>query len=163
MSFGKNPSPMSIDSFVALGCVCRYLRLKPALFLVAVSMVGCSRQETVTAVTPPVIENLRAVRDGFFEARRVLDRPPRSKDEIVQYVKKYGDPAQLFRSPDDGEELVVIYGTDPLSLESVANIWAYERRGKNGGRHFIRGKNIQRLGDDEFKKQTFPPGHKPAF
>jgi hypothetical protein len=154
---------MSFVSFVAFGRLHRYPGLTAALSLVTACMVGCSRQTAVTSLTPPTVEHLGAVRDGFFAARRVLGRSPRSKDEIVEYVKKSGDPAQLFRSPDDGEDFIIIYGIDPLAMDAVNYVWGYERHGNGGRRYVLRGRNVRRMTDDEFRKQAFPPGHKPDF
>jgi hypothetical protein len=132
------------------------------LSLMAVSAAGCS-QGVVTSAIPPTVESLRAVRDSYFGARRALNRPPRSKEELLPHLKKYGDPADLLRSPDDGEEFVIVYGTEPLANDSINNVWAYERHGKGGGRWSIRGRNVQRIANDEFIKASFPPNHKPAF
>jgi hypothetical protein len=123
---------------------------------------GCGTRENQTAL-PPVIENLRAVRDGYFEARRALDRPPRSKEELVPYLKKFGDPSQLLRSPDDGEEFVIVYGTDPLATDSLTYVWAYERFGSGGSRWIIRERHVQRVPNEKLATFPFPPGHKPAF
>ena len=95
---------------------------------VALFAIGCGAREDLSTV-PPTVENLRFVRDSYFDARQALDRPPRSKEELVPYLKKFGDPAQLLRSPDDGEEFVIVYGIDPLAMESIDQVWAYERHG----------------------------------
>jgi hypothetical protein len=163
VSVGAIPSPASFVSFVAFDRHCGYRGLTTALSLFAACMGGCSRQAEVTSTVPPAVQHLGAVRDGFFEARRALDRPPRSKDEIVKYVEKFGDPAQMFRSPDDGEDFVVIYGIDPLAMDAMNCIWAYERHGNGSGRYVLRGRHVRRITDDEFRKQTFPPGHKPGL
>ena len=129
---------------------------------VALFAVGCGTGENLSTV-PPTVENLRKVRDGYFEARRVLDRPPRSKEELIPSLKKFGEPDQLLRSPDDGEEFVIVYGTDPMAPDSMAYVWAYERFGSGGSRWVIRDRHIQRVANGKLSTLPFPPGHKPGF
>jgi hypothetical protein len=127
------------------------------------SAFGCGGPAQTTSATPAVVENLHAVRNSYFEAKANLERPPRAKDELVRFLKKFGDPASLLRSPDDGEEFVIVYGIDPLAVESIDQVWAYERHGTGGGRWLVRGRSVQRLPNDKFAKLKFPPGHNPGF
>jgi hypothetical protein len=159
VSFGTTPSPMSPDSSHPRDRRCRFRRVACLLPFVALFAVGCTSGE-VQSTIPPSVENLRSVRDGYFEARRALERPPRSKEELVPYLKKFGDPAQLLRSPDDGEDFVIVYGTDPMAAESMSYVWAYERHGKDGSRWIIRNRHVQRIANDKLAKLPFPPGHK---
>jgi hypothetical protein len=129
----------------------------------AISAFGCGSPGEVKSEVPPTVENLRAVREGYFGAKAALDRPPRSKEELVRFLTKLGDPTPKLHSPDDGAEYVIVYGIDPLAMDSIAQVWAYERHGKDGMRWFIRGRSIQRMTNDNFAKLTFPTGHKPEF
>jgi hypothetical protein len=129
----------------------------------ALSAFGCGGPREATSVTPAVVENLHAVRNSYFEAKASLGRPPRSKDELVPYLKKFGDPESRLRSPDDSHEFVIVYGVDPLSMDSIDQVWVYERMGTGGARWFIRGRTVQHLPNEKLAKLKFPPGHNPGF
>ena len=136
-------------------------------FLVIAALVpvrgwGCWRWSNVGEISP-TNANLRAVRDAYFEATKSLGHPPASKAELIPSLKKFGDPAQLLRSADDGEEFVIVYGIDPMANDNLPCVWTYERRGKDGKRWFLRNRNIQRFIDDDFRKLPLPAGHKPAY
>jgi hypothetical protein len=141
----------------------RVTRLIAFVCLLPVLTLGCMPQGEVTSVTQPTVVNLRAVRDSYFEAIKSLKHPARSKEELTPFLQKFGDPAEKLRSPDDGEEYVIVYGIEPMAPDSINHVWAYERHGKNGSRWCIRGRNVQRMTSDSFAKATFPPGHKPSF
>jgi hypothetical protein len=138
----------------------RFARIVRVIPFVALFAIGCGTREAESAVQPTVA-NLRSVRNAYFDARQALDRPPNSKEELVPYLKKFGDPAELLRSPDDGEDFVIVFGTDPMAPESY--VWAYERSGRGGSRWMIRDRHIQRMANETLAKLPFPPGHKPGF
>ena len=134
-----------------------------AAFALMWLVAGCGGSGPVKSEVAPSNENLRAVVKSYFQAMHALERPPHSKDEIVPYLKKFGDPTQLLRSPDDGENYVIIYGFDPLDPKLVQNVWAYETRGKDGRRFAVQGRNVIHIDDAAFRNKTFAPGHRPAF
>jgi hypothetical protein len=133
------------------------------LALVPVAGSGCGAPSQVISEVPATNVNLRAVRDAYFEASKLLGRPPASKEELIPFLKKLGDPAQLLRSPDDGEDFVIVFGIDPMSTDNLPCVWVYERHGKDGRRWFLRDRRPERLIEDNFRKLPFPAGHKPAF
>src|ERR1700733_12499030 len=126
-------------------------RIGRVFVLAAICLTGCGGEQQKVVVSSPVEGNLHAIREAYFKAARELGRPPRSKEELVGALKNLGDPVTLLRSPDDGNEFVIVYGTDPLGPDSIGNIWAYEKIGKDGFRWIMRGRSTRRISDESFR------------
>jgi len=105
-----------------------------------------------------------AIRSAYLRATKALGRPPQDKNDLIPYLKRGGDPAVFLRSPDDGEDYMILWGLDILNLEPREDgrlpVLAYEQRGKDGMRYVLEVKEIRRQTDEEFKKALFPPGYK---
>ena len=133
-------------AFVATTSVC----------LLVLYSSGCksNRPEKATLESS---RNLAAIRDAYFKAIDKQRRPPASREEILADVKDAGDPDEILRSPLDGQDYVILWGTDPRA--NPVPVVAYERLGKDGWRYVLRGHVVFFLNEEEFRKLPFPQGH----
>jgi hypothetical protein len=148
--------------------------LKTLYLLAAAGGFGCG-SHNVAKPLPTASLQLRSIANAYFQATNSLDRPPASKDEIMPFLKapadpnnpeKTGSPADVLRSPDDGEEFVIHWGVDVRDLNVSGNpdrlpVLAYERQGKDGKRYVLQVRNVRYLTDEEFRALPFPPGVRP--
>ncbi|HEX3315752.1 MAG TPA: hypothetical protein VHR72_12705 [Gemmataceae bacterium] len=121
---------------------------------------GCGqRRVEPTAVTS--YENLGAINGAYSKATRTLNRPPKSLDELLPFLKEVGDPEAILRSPRDGEPYVIVWDVD-LREKGPVPIFAYERLGKDGSRFISNGRIVSKMTNEDFGKANFPAGHRPS-
>lgn len=120
---------------------------------------GCSSQPEDRKI-PEAGQNIRLVALAYQHAQTGLGRPPRSAAELRPYLAKLGDPTTLLRSPNDGEDYVVVWGIDPKSLHPLATtadapqqfpIWIHEAKGKDGLHWVFEGRRVHVLTDEQFR------------
>jgi hypothetical protein len=80
------------------------------LAAVSVAAVGCGGKND-RDVTPGY-ENLRLIGAAYLEATEKLKAPPGSLNDLKPFLAKHGDLATLLRSPEDGEDYVILWGVD---------------------------------------------------
>jgi hypothetical protein len=106
---------------------------------------------------------------AYRQAMTALGRPPRNAEEIRPYLAKLGDPANLLRSPSDGEDYVISWGIDPTRLHQLPNstgaaqqfpIWIHETTGNNGLRWVLDGRQVHTLTDEQFRNAMIAPSTK---
>jgi hypothetical protein len=132
---------------------------------------GCGRSGPGAAKIDDVRQSMQRIGVGYNQATLKLGRPPRDLDELLPFLRdpqQPGDVKDLLRSPNDGEEYVIIWGVDFGELsKQVPNpyvIFAYEKHGKGGQRHAMQLPNfVSVMTDAEFQKGRFPPGHRPQL
>jgi hypothetical protein len=125
--------------------------------------VGCG-SGTVEKKRDPSVSNLKAISQAYIDATMKLDRPPRNLEELAQYLKKFGEPAEIVRSPHDGQDYTILFGVDYRSARDQGNafvVLAYEKEGTGGLRYVSGFRKIKRMTADEFRGALFPPGHTP--
>ena len=115
---------------------------------------GCSSNDV--REVPLAYQNIRQVRDAYVLTTDKLGHPPANREELLPALKEMGDPEKLLRSPDDGEEFVILWGVDPR--DQPVPVMIYEKNGKGGKRHVVRGRDIVRMNDEDFKSGPFPAG-----
>ena len=139
-------------------------------FILAISVVGCSSNPP----PPPVdasAEQLHWIFRAYKQTELQSKQPPKSADEIKAALQEAGGSASDLVSPNDKQPYVIIWGTrtvlGPDSLPKTGSatafpILAYEASGINGKRFTVdtRGQVLP-LTDEEFRRATFPAGHKP--
>src|SRR5262249_53521491 len=145
---------------------CRCCRRVLILGLVWIAAAwGCRMAAPEEKEVPAAHQNLRFISAAYFRATIKLDRPPRTLEELRPFLKEQTESADVLRSPNDGENYVILWGVDvrkPPAEGKGTPIWAYEQRGKDGTRYVLRGKNVAQLTDEEFQRADFPRGHKPV-
>ena len=68
----------------------------------------------------------------------------------------------LLTSPNDGQPLVVLWGTDPRADQGNSPlVIGYEKQGKGGGRWVFHTMGVVRMTDADFAQARFPKGHTP--
>jgi hypothetical protein len=125
--------------------------------------VGCNSTPTERE-RPPASTHLKKIQQAYVQATTSLGRPPGNLEELTPFLKRVGDPAELLRSPDDGENFVIVWGVDVRAAPAGKSfpVIAYEKRGA-GGRRYVAGfRQISRMTDEEFRQANFPPGHRPS-
>ena len=128
-------------------------------FLLALEGCGPAAVEP-TAVT--AYENLASINGAYSKATRTLGHPPKNRAELEPFLKELGDPEKILVSPRDGAPYVIVWNVDLRPGKGPIPIFAYETRGKDGGRFTSNGRIIVKMSDAEFEKAKFPQGHRPT-
>lgn len=125
--------------------------------------IGCGGGGPVLSDTAKEREQLRKVVLAYTQATSKLKRPPKDAKELRPFLEKVGDPDQLLRSPRNGEEFVIHWGTNLSSLPQVGlrwPIWLYEKTPHRGTRWVVQERKPFELTEDEFRQAAFAPGFK---
>jgi hypothetical protein len=135
-----------------------------ATVLLFFTVVGCSSKHADQHLSETE-DHLYAFGKAYIQASVQLNRGPKSISEIKSFLPADA-PSDLLRSPNDGEEFVILWGVDFNKLPPVDGdpyyIGAYEKTGKNGKRYVLRFPiGVVSMTDDELKTARFPSGHKP--
>lgn len=138
--------------------------------MAGLSAVGCG------GGAPPAVEasrsevNLQRI-GAAYAAVAARGRPPRKAADLVRDLQSGPDqsnPSDIFRSPNDNQEYVIVWGVDfrALAMQRGGNldvVLAYERAGKDGKRWVLKPPALVSLmTEDEFRAAPFPPGHTPV-
>jgi hypothetical protein len=90
--------------------------------------------------------------------------PPKSIEDLKPFLAEAGDPAEILRSPDDGENYVICWNVallKPVTWAHSTPVLAYEKRGTDGRRYVLTTlRSVELLTDEEFRQASFPPDHK---
>lgn len=125
--------------------------------------IGCSGKPADRKLSETE-DRLYTFGKAYIQASAVLKRGPKEFSEIKSYLPANA-PSDLLRSPNDGEEFVILWGVDFNKLPVGSDpyyIGAYEKNGKNGKRYVLRFPiGVLSMTDAELKSAGFPPGHKP--
>jgi hypothetical protein len=143
--------------------VFRYLAATGVLMLVGCGLVGC-RSGTVEKARDSSVSNLKAISKAYIAATHKLERPPRNLEELAPFLKQFGEPAEIIRSPHDGQDYTILFGVDYRSARDQGNafvVLAYEKEGTGGLRYVGGFRKIKRMTAEEFRGALFPPGHAP--
>lgn len=125
----------------------------------AAFLLGCSSGVTVQ---PQDMANIRKIATAYLKATEKTGRPPKNKQDLLPYLQDEADVEGLFKSPNDGEFFVIIWGADPRAGRDVSpTVIAYEKVGKGGKRFVFTAMGVMQMADDDFTKANFPKGHKP--
>jgi hypothetical protein len=129
---------------------------------------GCAEKKPA----PPSASetNLRMIGRAYATATAALNRPPRNSKELKPYLAQLGASEDALRSPNDGEEYVILWNVKPQDLGPQGSdpkqrkfpVLAYEKTGGPGGRFVLTVPNrVNRMKPEELRNACFPPGHKP--
>jgi hypothetical protein len=141
----------------------RWKQFVPLLGVLAL-LGGCSSR-TADRPFDPSEERLLELGNAYVNATNRLGRPPRDFKELEPSLQP-GAPADILRSPHDGEPYVIFWGVDyyklPPGPTDPFTVAAHEARGRNGKRYVLRfPRSVVLMTDEELSKAVFPPGHKP--
>jgi hypothetical protein len=144
--------------------------------LASLGGAGCGpAQEVIPPEVKDATDNLRKIAMAYVRATEALDRGPKNKEELVPYIHPPPDPEdpdapepeidmeKLFRSPNDGENYVINWGTDFRDFRintRTMPVLGYEKEGKDGKRVVAQGRYIRVVTNDEFVDLPFPPGYR---
>ena len=139
------------------------VRMLWGLVLTALTLPGCHGGSEHALGTAK--DRLVKIGRAYLDATDHLGRPPQGFSEIRPYFYGEVDEA-VTRSPNDGEEFVVLWGVDyntlPLTRENPFTVAAYEKHGDGGKRYVLRiPTQVLLMSDAELAKAVFPPGHQP--
>ncbi len=110
------------------------------VFLALLMLSGCSHGGDAHPLVP-VEERLLKIALAYTNATNHLGHAPRGLAEIRPYFDG-GVADDVARSPNDGEEFVVLWGVDyntlPPRRDDPYTVAAYEKRGVAGKRYVLR-------------------------
>lgn len=132
---------------------------------------GCGSSRPIAGGVDVSRQNLQKIGAAYVKATTQLKRPPEKSDDLLPFLTsdtRPGDPLSVLRSPNDGENYVIVWGVDVRKLVMNRNktrvIIAYEKWGKEGVRYVLKAPNhVVALSEEQFTKASFPPGHRPAW
>jgi hypothetical protein len=106
-------------------------------------------------VKPEETENLSKIGAAYDQATERLGHPPKGPEQLQPFLKQYGDPETILRSPHDGLPYVILWGKNirntPIDTMPPP-ILAYEQQGVNGKRYVLTAMGIMPMTDEEFEK-----------
>jgi hypothetical protein len=134
----------------------RLMRATLAGCLAALCAPGCSSSPTRPAELSEQEQAIVNVGLAYRDASVALNRGPANEQELMPYLKKYGDPNQVLVSPSDGQPYQITWGLTPSRPTKAAvsqRFLVYEQTGKNGKRYAVDIKlKVYHLSDGEFAK-----------
>lgn len=122
---------------------------------------GCGTDPS-KQVVPASKQNLQHISAAYFQATDKVQAPSGPSD-LTPFLKAMGDPAQILKSPDDGQNYVILWNVDVKKLtakDMTTKVLAYEKQGTDGKRWVLLTRDVRQLTDDELRQAPFPPGHK---
>ena len=102
--------------------------------------IGCSPANKQVAPLNAREQAILNVGLAYRDASNALNHGPANEKELKPYLKKYGDPAQLLISPNDGEPYHITWGLTPSRPTKSAvghRFLVYEKKGKDGKRYAL--------------------------
>lgn len=120
--------------------------------------LGCSSSASRRAAEDLAdAENLTKIERAFDRAFQKLDQPPANADQLKPFLREFGDPDALLRSPRDGQPYVILWGVN-FRKGSFAEPWtiiAHEKDGAEGKRSVLTIMGVRSMSDEEFAKASF--------
>jgi hypothetical protein len=127
---------------------------------------GCGQSVDFTPPSPTQ-RNLTNIGSAYTSATIRLNRPPANLEDLSPDLEKHGPTADLLRSPNDGELFELVWGVELRGLKAKGNeipVIAYEKKGRDGKRHVLRGRSeVLLLTESQLKSARFPPGYTLPF
>jgi hypothetical protein len=135
-----------------------------ACLILVWSLLGCSNKTAVQTLNSTETK-LTKIGMAYNSACNRLGRAPDGIEEIKQDFKG-GFSDDLLRSPNDGQDFVILWGVDYNSLpprpSDPFTIGIYEKTGVSGKRYVLRFPlGVVVMTEADFRKASFPPGHQP--
>lgn len=131
---------------------------RAGIFLGLVVLAGCSG--AVVNHGSKEEQNLRYIGRAYVQFTNKEGRPPADVEEIKPYLKEFGEPDTILRSPVDGQSYVIAWNT-PLARTPAGQpeiLLAYEKNGARGRRFVLNaGMFIHAMTDEEFNKAKGGP------
>jgi hypothetical protein len=104
------------------------------ILLTSLALSGCSETETVHALDPTA-QNLQYLSEAYGSYAAEKRKSPRSGDDLAPYLKSYGDPAEILRSPHDAQPYVIHWGARlESSPDATGKVFIHEQTGVEGQR-----------------------------
>jgi hypothetical protein len=140
-----------------------------AWFFALLLVSGCSGSHP-GAVPNPTQSRLLKIGEAYRRATYRLGHPPANFEELKPGLLDAKD--EELRSPNDGEQFVIIYGVDYDKLPVPGDrkkcaIAAYEKKGAGAKRYVLRicprpfPLAADLLSDEQWEHAAFPPGYTP--
>lgn len=133
--------------------------------------LGCGSSEPLVDKIDDTRMKLQTLSSAYFSASSKLKRAPQEPADLLPFLGAADASEETkkayFRSAHDGEEFVIVWGTDLAELakqgKSVDFVLIYERKGKGGTRYVLKPPiEVAQVSEEVFLKEKFPGGHKPS-
>lgn len=118
---------------------------------------GCSGPKGTTLEEMKDAENLSRIEQAFEQFFEKTGKAPTGVDQLIPYLKPFGKPEEILKSPRDGQAYTIFYGINyrTKAFEDPSTIIAHEKIGKNGARYALTIVGILAIPDEEFAKAHF--------
>lgn len=124
---------------------------------VALALTGCGPAVIEHKATPSA-DHLSKVKDAFDNFMAKNGKLPKSTKDLEPFLKPMGDPAELLKSPADGQPFVILWGVNfneatpgDDKQAPVSRIYIHEKDGVGGVRHVVFASGvITKLTQDQF-------------
>ena len=128
--------------------------------------IGCSPSQVVVRTKlEPAHEKLMRIGTAYYRFNIQYRKAPTRTADLRPFLKEFGDPDELLRSPRDGEPYRICWGVDlqvPQPWARSTGVLAYEQRGAEGKRYVLTtAQSVVLMTDEEWRRADFPPGHQP--
>jgi hypothetical protein len=124
---------------------------------------GCRATPVDSTELSPTGQHLEKVGDAYLRATLRLGRPPANLEELKSGFPPNVKAEEILRSPGDGENFEIIWGVELRQLKARGSdvpIIAYEKNGKDGRRHVLRGRNeVLLMTPGQLKAAKVPSGY----
>jgi hypothetical protein len=134
------------------------LRLLGVLALAALS--GCGGGPQPMPAESGAAAHLRQIANAYDSVVMRGGRPPRSMEDlrpVLQAMVPGKDPDEYFRSPNDGEPYVIVWGIRLDRIDDADGVLAHEKKGRDGKRFVITlSRFTKELSDAEFSQIHYP-------
>ena len=130
--------------------------------------IGCTPSEVVVhAKLEPAHENLMHIGSAYNRFNTQYAKAPAGVADLKPFLKEFGSPDDLLRSPRDGQPYVICWGVDlsvPQPWVQSTGVLAYEQHGAQGKRYVLTTmRSVVLMTDEELRRVDFPPGHRPPL
>jgi hypothetical protein len=137
------------------------------LGLLVACLVGSGCGSKSTEPLSPTQQALQKIGAAYTRGSQRLNHPPANRDELLSVLQMMQMNADVLRSPNDGEEFVIVWGVELRNQKMKPDerpVIAFEKVGKDGKRFVLRGTgDIQEMTDSQLKGCTLPPDYKLPF
>jgi hypothetical protein len=102
------------------------------------------------------VKHLRNIEAAYEAATNQLGRPPASEAQLRPYLKRYGNPDDLLRSPRDGRPYVIQWGINIQAARAKLppRVIAHEAAGVNGRRYVLTVMGVGVMTEEQLAEAT---------
>jgi hypothetical protein len=105
--------------------------MRIAVVVLLLGALGCSGA-TTSANIDPTKDRLSKIARVYLTSETELKRPPQNIDDLKPIADKRGFGDEIWKSENDGQPFVIVWGVDIKKPGAVPAILAHEKEGRGG-------------------------------